>query len=200
MASSSMLRWSRPRPPQARGPVRRAHAIRSWAARSATPTMLEAGVSRNVTPPTATAVLDVRSTPDWTHEEIAAGAASRALDSEVVVTSTPAGALRDARRFRACSPPPARVRPGSERCSAARPAPTGCSSADLTRSRRARHQPPLAHARRVRGSARGHRGAPLLRRRWRATTSTGATGDRTHARGGWQADSGSTRLLDYTAG
>jgi acetylornithine deacetylase len=64
---------------------------------TATPTMLDAGVSRNVTPPVATAILDVRSTPDWTHEEIAALLRAR-LDSEVVVTSrrlvpceTPAG-------------------------------------------------------------------------------------------------------------
>jgi acetylornithine deacetylase len=52
----------------------------------ATPTMLEAGVSRNVTPPVASAVLDVRSTPDWTHEEIADLLRAR-LESEVVVTS-----------------------------------------------------------------------------------------------------------------
>src|SRR3954447_12413935 len=37
----------------------------------ATPTILEAGVGRNVTAPVARAVLDVRSTPDWTHEELA---------------------------------------------------------------------------------------------------------------------------------
>jgi acetylornithine deacetylase len=75
---------------------------------TATPTMLDAGVSRNVTPPSATAVLDVRSTPDWTHEEIADLLRSR-LDSEVVVTSkrlvpceTPAGStlLAAARRAR----------------------------------------------------------------------------------------------------
>ena len=53
---------------------------------TATPTMLDAGVSRNVTPPLATAILDIRSTPDWTHEEIAALLRER-LDSEVVVTS-----------------------------------------------------------------------------------------------------------------
>ncbi len=52
----------------------------------ATPTMLDAGVSRNVTPPVATAILDVRSTPDWTHDEIA-GLLRERLDSEVVVTS-----------------------------------------------------------------------------------------------------------------
>jgi acetylornithine deacetylase len=62
-----------------------------------TATMLEAGISRNVTPPVARAVLDVRSTPAWTHEEVAQALASR-LDVEVVVTSqrlvpceTPAG-------------------------------------------------------------------------------------------------------------
>ncbi len=64
---------------------------------TATPTMLNAGVSRNVTPPVATAILDVRSTPDWTHDEIATLLREH-LDSEVVVTSrrlvpceTPAG-------------------------------------------------------------------------------------------------------------
>jgi acetylornithine deacetylase len=53
---------------------------------TATPTMVEGGVSRNVTPPIARAVLDVRSTPGWTHEELAA-ALRDALDVEVVVTS-----------------------------------------------------------------------------------------------------------------
>jgi acetylornithine deacetylase len=64
---------------------------------TATPTMLEGGISRNVTPPLARAVLDVRSTPDWSHAELAA-ALAEALDVEVVVTSdrlvpceTPAG-------------------------------------------------------------------------------------------------------------
>ena len=66
---------------------------------TATPTMIEAGVSRNVTPPVARAVLDVRSTPAWTHEELA-HALRQGLDGdvEVVVTSdrlvpceTPAG-------------------------------------------------------------------------------------------------------------
>jgi acetylornithine deacetylase len=62
-----------------------------------TPTILEAGVSRNVTPPTAKAVLDVRSTPAWDHAELAAVMRAE-LESEVVVTSdrlvpceTPAG-------------------------------------------------------------------------------------------------------------
>jgi acetylornithine deacetylase len=51
-----------------------------------TPTMLEAGVSRNVTPPTARAVLDIRSTPAWTHEELEVALRER-LAVEVVVTS-----------------------------------------------------------------------------------------------------------------
>jgi len=62
-----------------------------------TPTMLTAGVSRNVTPPEARAVLDVRSTPLWSHAELAEGLVA-ALDCEVIVTSdrlvpceTPAG-------------------------------------------------------------------------------------------------------------
>ena len=74
----------------------------------ATPTMLEAGVSRNVTPPVAKAVLDIRSTPDWSHEEVTE-VLERALSSKVVVTSrrlvpceTPAGSplLAAARRVR----------------------------------------------------------------------------------------------------
>jgi acetylornithine deacetylase len=86
----------------------------------ATPTMLDAGVSRNVTPPVATAILDVRSTPDWTHEEIAALLRSR-LDSEVLVTSkrlvpceTPPGSplLAAARRAR-----PESAQFGSPTCS-----------------------------------------------------------------------------------
>ena len=62
-----------------------------------TPTMLDGGVSRNVTPPSARAVLDIRSTPSWPHAEIAERL-RRELGSEVVVTSdrlvpceTPAG-------------------------------------------------------------------------------------------------------------
>lgn len=51
-----------------------------------TPTMVEAGVSRNVTPPVARAILDVRSTPNWTHAELTARV--RALvEAEVVVAS-----------------------------------------------------------------------------------------------------------------
>jgi acetylornithine deacetylase len=53
---------------------------------TATVTMLEAGVGRNVTPPVSRAVLDVRSTPDWTHEELAQELRA-ALTSDVIVTS-----------------------------------------------------------------------------------------------------------------
>jgi acetylornithine deacetylase len=87
---------------------------------TATPTMLEAGVSRNVTPPVARAVLDVRSTPAWSHAELAERL-REALESEVVVTSA---------RLVPCETPPrsrlleaaARVRPaakqfGSPTCS-----------------------------------------------------------------------------------
>jgi acetylornithine deacetylase len=53
---------------------------------TATPTMLESGVGRNVTPPVARAVLDVRSTPDWSHEELAEEL-RRSLTCDVIVTS-----------------------------------------------------------------------------------------------------------------
>jgi acetylornithine deacetylase len=53
---------------------------------TATPTMLEGGVSRNVTPPVAKAILDIRSTPDWSHDEVA-DVLRRSLASQVVVTS-----------------------------------------------------------------------------------------------------------------
>ena len=53
---------------------------------TATPTVAEAGVGRNVTPKTARALLDVRSTPDWTHAEIAERLRAK-LASEVVVVS-----------------------------------------------------------------------------------------------------------------
>lgn len=63
---------------------------------TATPTMLEAGVSRNVTPPVAKAVLDVRSTPAWTHEELTTRL-RESLGSQVLVTS---------RRLVPCETPP----------------------------------------------------------------------------------------------
>jgi len=55
-------------------------------ATTVTPTMLEAGVSRNVTPPAAKAVLDIRSTPAWPHDELARALAER-LECKVVITS-----------------------------------------------------------------------------------------------------------------
>jgi acetylornithine deacetylase len=64
---------------------------------TATATMLEAGVARNVTPPVARAVLDVRSTPDWTHEELAEEM-RQSLSSNIIVTS---------RRLVPCETPPA---------------------------------------------------------------------------------------------
>lgn len=85
-----------------------------------TPTMLEAGVSRNVTPPVAKAVLDVRSTPAWSHDELEAALRAR-LQSEVIVTSkrlvpceTPAGSRLLAAALAAR---PDAVRYGSPTCS-----------------------------------------------------------------------------------
>jgi acetylornithine deacetylase len=74
-----------------------------------TPTMVEAGVSRNVTPPVARAVLDIRSTPAWPHDQLAERLRS-ALAGELIITSdrlvpceTPAGSrlLPIASRIRA---------------------------------------------------------------------------------------------------
>ena len=87
---------------------------------TATPTMLEAGVSRNVTPPFARAVLDVRSTPAWSHQEIVKRL-RESLASEVVVTSqrlVPCETPPDSRLLAAAN----RVRPaaahfGSPTCS-----------------------------------------------------------------------------------
>jgi acetylornithine deacetylase len=80
---------------------------------TATPTMLEAGVSRNVTPPIAKAVLDVRSTPAWTHAEIA-DRLRQAVVSDVVVTSqrlVPCETPEGSRLLAAAG----RVRPEAER-------------------------------------------------------------------------------------
>lgn len=52
-----------------------------------TPTMLEAGVARNITPPSAKAVLDLRTTPRWPHDELGAHLQAQ-LGSEVCVTSS----------------------------------------------------------------------------------------------------------------
>lgn len=53
---------------------------------TATATMLEAGISRNVTPPVAKAVLDIRSTPSWTHEDLGS-VMEQHLECDVLVTS-----------------------------------------------------------------------------------------------------------------
>jgi acetylornithine deacetylase len=79
---------------------------------TATPTMLESGVGRNVTPPVARAVLDVRSTPDWTHEELAQQLRD-ALTSDVIVTSRrmiPCQTPADSRLLGTLS----RLRPGAK--------------------------------------------------------------------------------------
>lgn len=60
------------------------HAV--LGAPTVTATMLEGGVSRNVTPPSARAVLDIRSTPAWPHDAIAARLRER-LKSDIIVTS-----------------------------------------------------------------------------------------------------------------
>ena len=82
----------------------RAHPVLGRA--TVTPTMVEAGVSRNVTPPVAKAVLDIRSTPSWSHEEIGE-VMSAALESEVVVTSTRLVPCETPARFPAARSAPA---------------------------------------------------------------------------------------------
>ena len=79
---------------------------------SVTPTMIEAGLARNLTPPECRCVVDVRTTPSWSHEEIARRIASL-LEGRVEVLSdrlrpveTPSGS----RLLNAV----ARVLPGSE--------------------------------------------------------------------------------------
>ncbi len=96
----------------------RSHALLGRTA--ATPTMLQAGIARNVTPASAVATLDVRTTPAWTHDEVVAELKS-ALRSEVHVLSdrlvpceTPPGSrlLEHARKLR-----PAARTYGSPTCS-----------------------------------------------------------------------------------
>jgi len=61
-----------------------------------TPTVLEAGVARNVTPPVAKAVLDLRTTPSWPHDELGSVLQAQ-LGSQVNVTSS---------RLKPCETPP----------------------------------------------------------------------------------------------
>ncbi len=85
-----------------------------------TPTALDGGVGRNVTPPTARAALDVRSTPAWSHAELADLVRGHVLSKVEIVSDrlvpceTPAGSrlLPTARTVR----PEARVY-GSPTCS-----------------------------------------------------------------------------------
>ena len=129
---------------------------------TATPTMLDAGVSRNVTPPVAKAILDIRSTPDWTHDEVA-DVLRQALASNVVVDLAAAGAVRD----------PGRLAPAGDGAAApARGAHVrqpdvfglGVPATHRRHQVRAGHQPTIAHPGRVRGPARGVGGAGVLRR------------------------------------
>ncbi|MFN7966866.1 MAG: M20/M25/M40 family metallo-hydrolase [Acidobacteriota bacterium] len=53
---------------------------------SVTPTMISGGVARNLTAPAAHAVLDIRTTPDWTHDEIESLLRST-LKADVVIAS-----------------------------------------------------------------------------------------------------------------
>ncbi len=85
----------------------RSHPVLGYT--TVTPTMIEGGISRNVTPPMAKAVLDIRSTPAWSHQEIAT-TMRQTLAAEVIVASdrlvpceTPAGSrlLAVASRVRA---------------------------------------------------------------------------------------------------
>ena len=62
-----------------------------------TPTMLEAGVARNVTPPRCEAVLDIRTTPAYEHAEVVAavrdhvGAEVEVISDRLVPAATPDG-------------------------------------------------------------------------------------------------------------
>lgn len=78
-----------------------------------TPTMVEAGTAKNVTPAAATAVLDVRTTPAWSHDEILAevratvAAEVEVVSERLVPCETPPGSalLAAARRVRPTATP-----------------------------------------------------------------------------------------------
>jgi acetylornithine deacetylase len=61
-----------------------------------TPTLISGGVARNVTPPTCTAMLDIRTTPAYEHDEVVAmvrdrlGATVRIYSDRLVPAETPA--------------------------------------------------------------------------------------------------------------
>ena len=120
-------RRARPQP----GPARRSRSatgfIRCSGIATVTPTMLEAGVSRNVTPPPARAVLDVRSTPELDSRRAGRRCSASALESRW--SSPPTGWCRARRRrARACSRRGAvGSGPQGQPFGSARPAPTGSS-------------------------------------------------------------------------
>jgi len=65
---------------------------------SITPTMVAGGIARNVTPPRCEVVLDVRTTPAWTHAELTAliaealpGGRLEVISDRLVPAETPAG-------------------------------------------------------------------------------------------------------------
>jgi len=73
----------------------REHAL--LGAVTVTPTVLEAGVARNVTPPECTCALDVRTTPAWSHGELVErlrdviGGELRVLSDRLLPAETPPG-------------------------------------------------------------------------------------------------------------
>lgn len=74
-----------------------------------TPTMMQAGIARNVTPPRCEVVLDIRTTPAYTHQEIIAavgawvGGDVEVISDRLVPAETPAGS-RLLQAVRAASP------------------------------------------------------------------------------------------------
>ncbi len=67
---------------------------------SVTPTRIEAGVARNMTPPTCEMILDIRTTPAYTHEEIASTLRSHFSQASVEILSDryqPAETPRDSK-------------------------------------------------------------------------------------------------------
>ena len=63
-----------------------------------TPTQLEAGVARNVTPPMCRAMLDIRTTPAYEHDEVVAMIRDH-VDARVEIYSDRVRARPDAARF-----------------------------------------------------------------------------------------------------
>ena len=109
------------------------HAIRSSAARRSRRRCSRPGVSRNVTPPVGQGGARRPQHAGLDPRRDRRACCERSLELDGGRDLAPAGAVRDAGRLRGCSPP----RGGSarrRRRSAARPAPTGSSSARPTPS------------------------------------------------------------------